>query len=130
MTVYSGKDGSLVWQGSTTTRVRNWTLSSTLDALEVTDLGDDARAYIPGLKSATGTATIFYHDDNSSLRAILDNCITTGSGSAGSLSLRWGTRKIDMSVIVTAANITCTTGEVMTADITFQMTGNYQSIGL
>lgn len=130
MTIYSGKDGRLDWGGTNTTRVRNWTLSSTLDTLEITHLGGNARAYVPGLKSATGTATIFYHDDDTTLRAILNNCISTSTPTNGTLRLRWGGKDVEMSVYVTAANITCTTGEVMTADITFQMSGDYRSINL
>jgi len=126
MAVFSGKDGTLQWQNATVARVRNWSLQSTLDALEVTNLGNDARAYVPGLKSATGSCTIFYHDDNSTLRGMLDNIITTGTPSSGILDLKWGGRNIEMTALITSANITCSTGEVMTADLSFQMTGDYR----
>lgn len=126
MAVFSGKDGKLQWGNTDVTRVRNWALQSTLDTLEVTDLGDDARAYVPGLKSATGTATIFYHDDDTTLQKILDNIILTGTPSSGVLDLSWGTKNIEMRVYITSANITCAAGEVMTADVSFQMTDDYR----
>ena len=47
MAVFSGKDGTLQWQNAAVTRVRNWSLQSTLDALEVTNLGQIAREYAP-----------------------------------------------------------------------------------
>lgn len=126
MAVFSGKDGTLQWQNAAVTRVRNWSLQSTLDALEVTNLGQIAREYVPGLKSATGSCTIFYHDDDATLRGMLDNVITTGAPSNGILDLKWGAKNIEMTVLITSANITCSTGEVMTADLSFQMTGDYR----
>lgn len=126
MAVFSGKDGTLQWQNAAVTRVRNWSLQSTLDALEVTNLGQIAREYVPGLKSATGSCTIFYHDDDVTLRWMLDNVITTGAPSNGILDLKWGAKHVEMTVLITSANITCSTGEVMTADLSFQMTGDYR----
>ena len=68
MAVFSGKDGSLRWNTKGISRVRSWSLQSNLETLDVTDLGDDARAYVAGLKSATGNASIYYHDDNNNFR--------------------------------------------------------------
>lgn len=132
MTVYSGKYGSLrTGTGATNvSRVRNWNLSSTVDNLEVTNLGQDARDYVPGLKSATGSAQIVYHDDDSTLQNILDNCILTGAPSNVRLELRWGSKKINFDATITGANITCAAGEVMTADINFQMDGDYRTVTL
>jgi len=130
MAVFSGKDGSMQWAGGGVVRVRNWSVQSTFDTLEVSDLGDIAREYVPGLKAATGTATIFYHDDNSSLRNLLDNCITTGVPQPASLDLRWGSKRLTFDAYVNSASITCNTGEVMSAELSFTMTGDYKTISL
>jgi len=130
MAVFSGKDGSMRWNNGTVTRVRNWSLQSSLDLLDVTNLGQDAQAYVPGLKSATGSATIFYHDDDTSLRLLLDNCITAATPASAELDLLWGDRRISFRAYVTTVNITCSTGEVMSADIQFTMSGNYTTVNL
>ena len=130
MAVFSGKDGSMRWAGGTVARVRNWSVQTTLDILETTDLGDDARQYVPGLKSATGSASIFYHDDNTSLSTLLDNCINTGTPTSASLDLRWGDKRLAFTAYVTSVSITCNTGEVMSADVNFTMTGDYSTITL
>lgn len=130
MAVFSGKDGSMQWAGGAVARVRNWSVQSTLDTLETTDLGDDAREYVPGLKSATGSASIFYHDDNTSLRTLLDNCIDTGTPTSALLDLRWGDKRLAFNAYVTSVSITCNTGEVMSADVNFTMTGDYSVITL
>lgn len=127
MTVFSGKDGSLEFGGEVTTRVRNWTLNSTFDTLEITDLGDTYRSYRPGLKGASGSATLFYHDDDDTLSNILDNCISTGEPAAGAMSLKWGDKQIEFSAWINQVSITCSTGEVMSANITFTMQDGYIS---
>ena len=130
MTVFSGKDGSLEFGDEVTTRVRNWTLNSTFDTLEITDLGDTFRSYRPGLKGASGSATLFYHDDDDTLSNILDNCISTGEPAAGAMSLKWGDKEIAFSAWINQVSITCSTGEVMSANITFTMQDGYTSSDL
>ena len=130
MAVFSGKDGSLRWNNKAIARVRSWSVQSNLETLDVTDLGDDARAYVAGLKSATGNASIYYHDDNNNFRELLDNVINTGTPGSAQLELRWGSKKLNFTAFVTTANITCAVGEVMSADVSFQMTGDYDAITL
>ena len=130
MAVFSGKDGSLRWNTKGISRVRSWSLQSNLETLDVTDLGDDARAYVAGLKSATGNASIYYHDDNNNFRELLENVINTGTPGAAQLDLRWGGKRLHFTAFVTSASITCAVGEVMSADVSFQMTGDYDTITL
>jgi hypothetical protein len=130
MAVFSGKDGSMQWAGGAVARVRNWSVQSNLETLETTDLGDDAREYFPGLKTATGSASIFYHDDNTSLRALLIYCINTGTPGPAVLDLRWGTKRLAFNAYVNSVSITCSTGEVMSAEVSFTMTGSYTAIAL
>ncbi len=130
MAVFSGQDGVLVFNGETQVRVRNWSFTSNVDTLETTDLGDDARRYTVGLKTATATATIMYHDDNTSLRDILNKAITTGTPTSHRLELRWDDKDLDFNAFITSVNVTCSVGEVMTADLSFQMTGDYQTVDL
>jgi hypothetical protein len=66
MTYYSGKDGSLslVTTSATTAiaKVSNWSISATVDTLETTVLTESDRSYVPGLRTISGSATIFYYD--------------------------------------------------------------------
>jgi len=130
MAVFTGQNGVLVFNGQTQVNVRNWAFTGTVDTLETTDLGDDARKYVPGLKSATATATIMYHDDNNTLKTILGKSLTTGTPTAHRLELRYGSKDIDFEAYITSVNVTCTVGDVMTADLSFTMTGDYQTLQL
>ena len=132
MAFFSGRDGSLYADGVKLARVSNWSLSSTVEALEVTDLGDDSRDYTPGLKSATGSASIFYYDD--APVPLLQHVIKTGPVTDATdkvaLSLRWGNKKIDVNAIMTSASLTCQVGAVMQADIDFSVCGDYSDVVL
>lgn len=130
MAVFSGKDGSLTFAGTSVARVRNWSFTGNVDAMETTNLGVAARRYEPGLKSATGQASVFYHDDNDSLKNTLDNCITTGAPAKGEMQLKWDDKLLKFTCIVTSVAITCSTGEVMSADISFTMDGDYTTTTL
>ena len=130
MAVYSGKDGSLEWDNTITTRIQNWSLESSLDTLDTTSLGDIARTFVAGLKSATGSVTIFYHDDNRTLAGILNNIITPNSAVPGRLELIWAKRKIAFDALINSSSITCSVGEVMSASLTFTMTGDYLIVDL
>ena len=130
MAVYSGKDGQLEFDGNAVGRIRSWSLQASYDTLDITNLGNDARAFTPGLKSASGSASLIYHDDNLEIRSILETCITTGTPVTANFDLKWDDRRVQFNAYVNSANITCSTGEVMSADISFTMTGDYQSITL
>lgn len=130
MAIYSGKDGRLEFDNARIGRIRSWSLQSSFDTLDVTNLGNDARAYTPGLKGATGSASLIYHDDNTEIRTILDNCITGGTPASAQIELMWDNKEIQFRAYVNSATITCSTGEVMSADIQFTMTGDYQTANL
>ena len=103
-----------------------------LSILQTTDLGDGARDYTPGVKSATGSATIFYYD--SGPESLINKVLQTGNiedSDKVALSLRWGsTRRINATVLVTSADVGLQTGEVMTASINFTVCGDYTSVTL
>jgi len=133
MAIYTGQDGIMKFNGQTQANVRNWSVTTTVDTLETTDLGDRKRKYIPGLESATATATIMYHDDNATLRNILDQAIRDNSQTSPvprKLELKWEGRDLDFEAYITSVTITCAVGDVMTADVSFQMTGDYTTIDL
>ena len=60
MSVLTGADGRLVYNGLALAKIREWSLTVTKDALEETCLGDFDRSYVEGLRNTTGTATVLY----------------------------------------------------------------------
>ena len=132
MTYYSGKDGTLTYNGTVVAKVSNWSISATVDTLETTVLADGDRTYVPGLRTVSGSATIFYYDD--APKSLLERIIKNSAVSESDIlviKLGWGvtsnplisTKFIQGSCIITSAELSCAVGEVMQASIQFQFTG-------
>ena len=134
MAVLTGAEGRLSYGGTDLGYVRNWSITVTRDALEVTSLGDTDRVYTPGLRGATGTATLLYDADMPNAEEGLWNKIFTDidcdEDKAPSVVL-WGFNTckplngndIAYNVYVTSFTHSVSVGEVQTATITFTCTG-------
>ena len=124
MTYYSGKDGTLTYNGSSVAKVSNWSISSTVDTLETTILTESDRSYVPGLRTISGSATIFYYDDApvSLLERVVKTAVVNESDIL-TIKLGWGAKLIQGACIITSAELNCAVGEVMQASIQFQFTG-------
>jgi hypothetical protein len=124
MTYYSGKDGTLTYNSTLVAKVSNWSITAQVDTLETTVLTESDRSYVPGLRTITGSATVFYYD--SAPVTLLERVVKTGSVSEAdilSIKLSWSTKLIQGNVILTSAELNCAVGEVMQASIQFQFTG-------
>ena len=131
MSYYSGKDGTLAYNGSTVAKVSNWSISTTVETLDVTNLSLADRTFIPGLRSSTGSATIFYHDE--APVPLLQRIIKTTEVSESDIlliRLGWGANAIESACIITSAELNCAVGEVMQATIQFQFTGVLTGVDL
>jgi hypothetical protein len=131
MTYYSGKNGTLTYNGSSVAKVSNWSFSSSVDTLETTAISDSERSYVPGLRQATGSATIFYYDD--APKPLLERIIGTSAISESdilSLKLGWGSKYVQGNVIITSGELNCAVGEVMQATVQFQFTGAVTGVSL
>jgi hypothetical protein len=131
MTYYSGKDGTLTYNGSAVAKVSNWSFSSSVDTLETTAISDTDRSYVPGLRQYSGSATIFYYDD--APKPLLQRIIGTSAVSESdtlALKLGWGGKYVQGNVIITSGELNCAVGEVMQATIQFQFTGTLTGVTL
>ena len=131
MTYYSGKDGTLTYNGTQVAKVSNWSISNTVDTLETTVLADSDRTYVPGLRTISGSATVFYYD--SAPVSLLQRVVKTTAVSESDIlviKLGWDTKYIQGNCIITSAELNCAVGEVMQASIQFQFTGTPTGIAL
>ena len=86
MAIYSGHDGEVKFvnpAGTTAVvaNLRNFTIESTQDAVEVTTMsGSGFRDYLPGLSTFTVTGEVYYDNDNAVhtdlLEAVSEDLIT------------------------------------------------------
>lgn len=124
MTYYSGKDGTLTYNGTQVAKVSNWSISATVDTLETTVLTESDRNYVPGLRTFSGSATVFYYD--SAPVPLLQRVVKTTAVTESdilTIKLGWDTKYIQGNCIITSAELNCSVGEVMQASIQFQFTG-------
>jgi|TARA_R100000329_G_scaffold5220_1_gene6852 hypothetical protein len=133
--VYTGRDGVMQLAGTTLAKVVNFAVSSNLETLETTTLGDGVRSYSPGVTGYSGSATLLYYkddDDNVNTSDLLSSLIKTGTDGVSSsdtveLTFRWvdGTdnNDIKLTAYITSANIGAATGDIVRAEIAFQGTG-------
>lgn len=122
---YSGKDGALYLQGNQVAKVNSWTFSETTDALETTVLSENARTFTTGLKTATGSCTVFYYDD--APVNLLEQVNQTGPGNPTTcrLKLSFGEKYFEFDAVLTSASLQCRVGEIMQVEVAFQMSGDF-----
>ena len=137
---YSGIDGRLLVNGAVVGRVKNWSFSGTVETLETTTLGDSARDYSAGLQSYSGSATLFYYENDSNQiegAALFNDVMRTDrtpEDTSTEMRLRFDsgskTREVRFNCILNQVDISATAGEVVEANITFTVCGNLISNSL
>ena len=146
MAFYSGKDGELYIGTSTTkaAKIQSWSFSSSMAVLETTSMADTDRTLAAGVRSYSGSARLFYYvEDNSTslktsnLTGLLSNALGTAASAGGGentastavtlkLRLTTGTsdqRDIQFSAFITGVSMSIATGEVASADISWEANG-------
>ena len=145
---FSGQHGEIYIKAAgsgTNTKVgslKSWSLNQTMEILETTSLGATDRTITNGVRSFSGSASMFYYQENSSNVKLMTQQVFTGRYSSDSnygnadfgenappelsllkLRIHAGTNQnYDLNVYcyITSFNITCSTGEVVSAEINFE----------
>ena len=127
----SGKDGKLTVGTTQLAKVSSWSLQSSVEALEVTSLADIARDYTPGLMSSTGSCVIWMYGDNA--KTLMEKVIRTDAPTDADkvdLTLGFGENSIKVKALITSCQLAVTVGEVMQAQMSFQVCGVPESVTL
>lgn len=128
---FTGSDGALYVGGTRIAKIRNWTLNGSVETLDVTRTDDTARKFIYGRQNYSGSCTALYYEDDSGaleMNTMLSNIIRTSGTSAtatATLLLQLASdRQIQATVLFTSADISASTGEIVSVNLGFQVTGN------
>ena len=73
MAVLTGADGQLIYNNQAVAKCREWSISTSKDALETTCLASTDRTYVQGLRGTTGSATLLYDPDQFNGNALLNS---------------------------------------------------------
>ena len=145
---YSGQDGKLIINDVTIAKVRSWSFTANQAVLETSSLADTDRTLIPGMRSVTGSCSIYYYrvqnessDPTTDVGDLLSNVLTAKTGSGGEqggetkstvkfqLQIADGgastgtNTAIDFHAYITSLSMTSSVGEVMSADVSFEVNG-------
>lgn len=141
MAFYSGTDGRLFIDNKAAAKVLNWSFSSSLNLLETTTLGDVDRTTTAGIRSSSGSCSLFYHADNPSDRStnsastLINKLVKGASGGQGAeaqqakikLYINDGTTQgkyVEGNCWITGASMTMAVGAVLAAEISFEFDGS------
>ena len=135
---YAGQDGSVEFGTSLANvapvaKVVQWSLTANTDALEVTTLGQDVRAFTTGVRSASGTMTVLYYEDAPVKLLNQVNQDTDADNTISSLArlkLKFDTKSLEFDAVLTSAELSCVVGEVMRVNVNFTMSGDFASKSL
>jgi hypothetical protein len=61
MGFYTGRSGSLVYNGKKVAKIRDWSVETTVELLSTNAIDSTVNTFTPGVKGATGSATLMYY---------------------------------------------------------------------
>jgi len=130
---FTGIDGALFADGNRVGKITNWTFQGNADALETTTLGDYARCYVYGIQSYSGSCTLLYYEESAGsivgAPLMSDVMRTTQTPTEGTheIELRYlngaANHSVRFDCLLPTVAIAATVGGVVTAEISFQVTG-------
>ena len=61
MAFFTGRTGSLVFNSKPVAKIRDWSLETTVELLSTNTIDSGVNTFVPGVKGATGSATLMYY---------------------------------------------------------------------
>lgn len=131
--ILTGADGLLKYGDSACVKVRNWSLNISRDAIDVSCLNTFDREYVAGLRSATGSATLYYDPTQTTDRALLNTIFEDNSDCGGTTCLESvsfflnncvaGPGNFEADAIITNISPAVEVGAATAVQVSFQISG-------
>ena len=141
MGFYTGRTGSLVFGGKPVAKIRDWSIDTTVELLSTNTIDSAVNTFTPGIKGATGSATLMYYRLESGesasftqFTALLGKIMKGGAVTESDrvlLQLNVGgsvADNIDFNAYITSAQVTASTGELSVVPIQFTMDGDFTDV--
>jgi hypothetical protein len=142
MGFYTGRSGSLVFNSKPVAKIRDWSLETTVELLGTNTIDSVSNTFTPGVKGATGSATLLYYRLESGqsatyteFTALLGKIQKTGAITESDrvlLALNVGggaNDDIRFNAYITSASVSVATGELSSVPIQFTVDGDFLSDG-
>jgi len=141
MAFYTGRTGSLAFGGKPVAKIRDWSVETTLELLSTNDISSAVNTFTPGVKGATGSATLMYYklegiegNTLTEFTALLSKIMKTSAITESdrvSLELNVGTGGTDdikFNAYITSASVSVATGELSVVPINFTVDGDFTEV--
>jgi hypothetical protein len=141
MGFYTGRTGSLVFGGKPVAKIRDWSLDTTVELLSTNTIDSAVNTFTPGIKGATGSATLMYYRLESGesasftqFTALLGKIMKGGAVTESDrvllqLNVGGGTAdNVEFNAYITSAQVTASTGELSVVPIQFTMDGDFTDV--
>jgi hypothetical protein len=143
MGFYTGRSGSLVVDGKPVAKIRDWSLDTTVELINTNTVDSTSNTFVPGIKSATGSATLVYYRleagesaTYSQFTALLGKIQKVGAVAESDrvlMELKVGTStndNIQFYAYITSAQVAVSTGELTSVPIQFTVDGDFIAGGV
>jgi hypothetical protein len=129
MTTLTGRSGALLFRGRQVAKVRSYSLELDREAVDDTCIGDDARTFVRGLFSASGSAVVLVDPSDEAGRDMLNSVLP--SGVEGRQDIRFlldraTGRALDGIGFLTSVSAGVSVGDAHSASVRFQLSGTVQ----
>lgn len=141
MAFFTGRTGSLVYNSLPVAKIRDWSLDTTVELLSTNTIDSTSNTFTPGVKGATGSATLMYYRLESGESAsytqftdLLSKIMKAGGIETSDrvlLELNVGgddKDDIKFNAYITSANVSVSTGELSVVPITFTVDGDFTEL--
>ena len=141
MGFYTGRSGSLSFAGKPVAKIRDWSVESTVELLPTNSIDSTVNTFTPGVKGATGSATLMYYRLESGesatktqFTALLGKIMKGGAITDADrvlLELNVGGAAADdikFNAFITSAQVSVSTGELSVVPIQFTMDGDFTEV--
>jgi len=141
MGFFTGRSGSLVFNSKPVAKIRDWSVETTVELLSTNSIDSAVNTFTPGVKGATGSATLMYYRLESGesatfteFTALLSKIMKGGAVGTGDrvlLELNIGGDAADdikFNAYITSAQVSVSTGELSVVPIQFTMDGDFTEV--
>ena len=141
MAFFTGRSGSLTFDGKPVAKIRDWSLDTTVELLSTNAIDSTTNTFTPGVKGATGSATLIYYRlegtesaSYTQFTALLGKIMKGGAATESDrvfmeLNVGGDTKDdIKFNAYITSAQVSISTGELSTVPIQFTMDGDFTEV--
>lgn len=141
MGFYTGRTGSMLIAGKPVAKIRDWSLETTVEMLSTNTIDSAVNTFTPGVKGATGSATLMYYRlepgesaSKQQFTVLLNKIMKSGPATESDrfylvLNVGGGADDdIQFNAYITSAQVSVSTGELSIVPIQFTMDGDFLGV--